>query len=120
MRLNPSYKLLGIWVSKAKNELEKRLILFNLAFNYPISYSLIDGLDYTKKKKEAEKAILSSSSLVIVDINEHYFFVRPNRITNDTLYTDKGECLISKIWKIGTCDSVILEKDSNPLDSDNL
>lgn len=105
---------------KAKNELERKLILFNLAFNYPISYSLIDGLDYTKKKKEAEKAILSSSSLVIVDINENYFFVRPNRITGDTLYTDKGECLISKIWKIGICDNVILEKDSNPLDSDNL
>lgn len=107
-------------LSKTKNELERKLVLFNLAFSYPISYTLIDGLDYTKKKKEAEKAILSSSSLVIVDIALNYYFVKPNRIVDDTLYTDSGECLISKIWRIGICDNVILEKDLNPLDSDSL
>ena len=107
-------------LSKTKNELERRLVIFNLAFSYPISYTLIDGLDYTKKKKEAEKAILSSSSLVIVDIALNYYFVKPNRIVDDTLYTDSGECLISRIWSIGICDNVILEKDLNPLDSDSL
>ena len=105
-------------LKKAKSEYERRLIRTNLALIKEFRES-VDGLEYTKKIEQIKEAIKDGEALVVEDINQKQYFLMPFKTEGDILYSSLGYALISRIWKLRRENSIILERDLNPLDSDS-